>query len=227
MTAPLRAALIGFSGYGRTHYDLIQKMVQQGLMQLKAAVIINPDEVPDIVRACHEQGCTVYPTADSMWAAEQGRLDLVAIPAGIASHAPMSIAAMRVGAHVLVEKPVAGTVAEVDAIAEAARRYQRRVFVGFQDMYREDLHEIKGDLTMLANILQILRGQPALHCDLTIARVHTETIERIHRNHAIRDFDPVRVKRLQVNGQEHLVVEGLAEQLLALHETGELLREVE
>ena len=66
---------------------------------------------------------------------EAGRLDLCLIPTGIPWHARMTLAALAAGAHVLVEKPLAGSLSEVAAIRAAEQSTGRFVAVGFQDIY--------------------------------------------------------------------------------------------
>ena len=59
------------------------------------------------------------------------RPDLVCIATHADSHAPYALAALEAGAHVFVEKPLAATVADAQAVAEAARRRGRKVVVGY------------------------------------------------------------------------------------------------
>ncbi|HEX2099092.1 MAG TPA: Gfo/Idh/MocA family oxidoreductase, partial [Candidatus Synoicihabitans sp.] len=77
----------------------------------------------------------IYRDYESMLAEQAGRIDLCLIPTGIQWHARMTIAALRAGAHVLVEKPLAGSLAEVAEIQAAERATDRWVAVGFQDLY--------------------------------------------------------------------------------------------
>ncbi|MCD8482473.1 MAG: Gfo/Idh/MocA family oxidoreductase [Verrucomicrobia bacterium] len=55
----------------------------------------------------------------------------------------MAIAAMKAGANVLVEKPLAGTLQEVDAIQLTEQATGKFVAVGFQDIYASLTHRVK------------------------------------------------------------------------------------
>ena len=130
-----RLGLIGVSGYGRIHLDLVREFAGRNLVQLAAAVVINPREEQATVLELERQGCRIYPDDEAMWRREKGGIDLCMIPTGIHLHARMTIAALRAGANVLVEKPLAGSAAEVEAIRQAEKESGRFVAVGFQDVY--------------------------------------------------------------------------------------------
>ncbi|MDO5529650.1 MAG: Gfo/Idh/MocA family oxidoreductase [Paracoccus sp. (in: a-proteobacteria)] len=57
--------------------------------------------------------------------------DLVCIATYTQSHAEYAIAAMEAGAHVFVEKPLAGTAEDAQAVADCAARTGRKVVVGY------------------------------------------------------------------------------------------------
>jgi len=150
-------AIVGISGYGKIHLQLIQEQESKGALEFAAAVVINPQDEGAMVSTLRERGTKIYATFDEMLAAEAGRLDLCLIPTGIAWHARMTIAALRAGINVLVEKPLAGSLAEVDAIIDAAARSGRFVAVGFQDIYNPIVRTVKmrllaGDVGRLRSI---------------------------------------------------------------------------
>ena len=41
----IKVALIGISGYGRVHFNQMRQLVECGLAEIAAAVVINPDQV--------------------------------------------------------------------------------------------------------------------------------------------------------------------------------------
>ena len=58
-------------------------------------------------------------------------------------HAPLTIAALQAGKHVLCEKPMAGSLAECDAMIAAARAANRTLAVVFQYRYEATVQRLK------------------------------------------------------------------------------------
>ncbi|MCC5842756.1 MAG: Gfo/Idh/MocA family oxidoreductase [Verrucomicrobia bacterium] len=153
----MNIGIIGVSGFGARHYDDLLREVEQGNATAAAACIINPEEVLEKVARLRSLGCRIYDDVSSLFAAETGRLDLVLIPTGIATHRPFTEMALAAGAHVFVEKPAAPTVADVDAMIEAEANAGRRVFVGFQHRYDPLTRELQQRLHSgeLGRILEV------------------------------------------------------------------------
>ena len=141
-----RLALIGISGYGRIHLQLARECRDRGELDLVAVTVINPVEEAENIAELQAHGCSIYSDYEKMLAAHAGKLELCLIPTGIPWHARMTIAALRAGANVLVEKPLAGSVAEVEAIYAEEQRSGRFVAVGFQDLYEPGTTWLKEEL---------------------------------------------------------------------------------
>jgi predicted dehydrogenase len=67
--------------------------------------------------------------------AEHPELDAVIVVVPNFLHAPVTLAALAAGKHVLTEKPMATHVADATKMMEAAQKYQRVLQVGFQMRY--------------------------------------------------------------------------------------------
>jgi predicted dehydrogenase len=132
------AAIIGVSGFGGVHYQDLMRQVEQGHMKIIGATVINQEEEAEKCARLRELGCEIFGDYEEMLARLKGRIDLCLIPTSIHQHAPMTIAALRAGANVLVEKPAAATVSEVRAMQAAERETGRFVAVGFQTMYARE-----------------------------------------------------------------------------------------
>ena len=78
-------------------------------------------------------------------------LDVVHVLTPNSSHAPLTIAALEAGNHVMCEKPMAKTSEEAKAMIDAANRTGKKLTIGYQNRFRTDsqyLHTVceAGDL---------------------------------------------------------------------------------
>ncbi len=76
---------------------------------------------------------TTFADYDAMLA-DKG-LDAVIVAVSDQFHVPLAIKALEAGKHVLVEKPMATTVEDAEALVAAAERHQRIVLVGHEKRY--------------------------------------------------------------------------------------------
>ena len=141
-----RVALIGVSGYGTIYVQLLRAALRAGSVRLVAAVVINPEQTADTVAELRAGGTVIYPSSEEFFAKEAGRVDLCLIPTGIQWHARMTIAALRAGMNVLVEKPLAGSLEDGQAIRRAEAATGNWVAVGFQDIYALEAQWLKTQL---------------------------------------------------------------------------------
>jgi predicted dehydrogenase len=70
-------------------------------------------------------------------------LDAVAIATPVGTHAPLALAALQAGKHVLVEKPLAGSVRDAEAMVRAANDAQRILMVDHTFVYSGPVRKIK------------------------------------------------------------------------------------
>jgi len=140
---PVAVALIGVSGFADRHYRDLLDQVALGRVRLVAATVINPAEETEKCAHLRALGCTLHTDLAGMLAAHAGAIALCVIPTGIHLHAPMTIAALRAGANVLVEKPAAATIQDVRAMQAAEAASRRFVAVGFQNWYSAELPRMK------------------------------------------------------------------------------------
>lgn len=65
-------------------------------------------------------------------------LDVIHVCTPNKSHAEITIASLEAGKHVMCEKPMAKTVAEAQAMVEAAKRTGKKLTIGYQNRFRND-----------------------------------------------------------------------------------------
>ncbi|MBO5721855.1 MAG: Gfo/Idh/MocA family oxidoreductase [Lentisphaeria bacterium] len=140
---PIRVALVGLGSYGRSHLSRLRGMAQNNRIKVVALSEMNQDNIALVRETLDELQIKVYEQADVMFKELSGKVDLVILPVGIAQHAPLTVAALECGHNVLVEKPLAGSVAEGEKIVEAEKRCPGFVAVGYQNAYTRECLEAK------------------------------------------------------------------------------------
>jgi predicted dehydrogenase len=111
-----RAALVGTGAIGDAHVRAAESTA--GRVELVAAVDIDVERVKAF---CARTGIP-RPFSNYSEMLDQVRPDIVLVATPPGEHAAMSIAAMESGAWVLCEKPLCGSLAELDEIQETERR---------------------------------------------------------------------------------------------------------
>ena len=139
----LNAAIIGVSGFGVTHLNDLFREHEAGRVNFIAAVIHQNQVLPENLERIKALNVEIFEDYPSMFAKLAGKIDICCIPTGIALHRPMTEAALAAGANVFVEKPVAPTLADAEAMEEAARKAGKFVAVGYQTIYQPETRRIK------------------------------------------------------------------------------------
>ncbi|HHU39427.1 MAG TPA: Gfo/Idh/MocA family oxidoreductase [Propionibacterium sp.] len=117
-------AQVGVRGFGRIHLERIDRLVDLGRITLAATA--DPGGPPD--------------GRDVPWYEDLGQLlprhdvDIVSIATPIGTHAALSTAAMRAGAHVMLEKPPVASLTEFWRLLRTVKETGRAVQVGFQSL---------------------------------------------------------------------------------------------
>jgi predicted dehydrogenase len=143
MNQAVRFAVVGVLGYSRSHLRYVHTLAERGRGRLAASVMIDKDDHPDIVAEFKAANVRVFDNYAAMLKACQGEVDVVTLPVPIHLHAPMSIAAFQAGYHVYVEKPVAGSLSEVDEMIAAREASGVQCAVGFQQLYSPVYRRLK------------------------------------------------------------------------------------
>ncbi|TNU73127.1 Gfo/Idh/MocA family oxidoreductase [Miniimonas arenae] len=135
----LRIGIVGTGSIARAHVAAYQRFPDE------ARIVALVDPVPGrAARARDELGLAdaeVYEDASAMLVV--GNVDLVSIATPPATHAALTVAALDAGVHVLVEKPMAPSLEECDAMIAAAQRSGRVLSVVAQNRFRDDTATLK------------------------------------------------------------------------------------
>jgi predicted dehydrogenase len=201
-TAQLRAGVVGLGMMGRNHVRVWDEAIEG----VDLVAVADPDPAA-VSRATAGRRARGFDDAARMLAEEE--LDLVSIVAPTSLHLPVTLAALRAGANVLVEKPIAATRDEALAMMAAASEAGRMLTVGHIERFNPAIRELRRRLMdgELGRIFQIKAARlgpfPARIRDVGVVvdlaphdldimryligsepiRIHAETERRIHTEH--------------------------------------------
>ena len=198
----LRAGVIGLGMMGRNHVRVWDEAIEG--VDLVAVADPDPAAVGAATAGRHARG---FEDPERMFAEEE--LDLVSIVAPTSLHLPVALTALRAGANVLVEKPIAATREEAVEMIQASRDAGRMLTVGHIERFNPAIRELRRRLEAneLGRVFQInatrLGPFPARIRDVGVVvdlaphdldimrflvgsepiRIYAETERRIHTEH--------------------------------------------
>jgi UDP-N-acetylglucosamine 3-dehydrogenase len=199
---PLRAGVVGLGMMGRNHVRVWDDVVDEA----ELVAVADPDPAA-LKRATAGRRARGFADVERMLAEEE--LDLVSIVAPTSLHRAVTVAALRAGANVLVEKPIAATREEALEMIEAAEAADRMLTVGHIERFNPAIRELRRRLSAgeLGRIFQVsatrLGPFPARIRDVGVVvdlaphdidimrylvgsepvRIYAETERRIHTEH--------------------------------------------
>jgi predicted dehydrogenase len=132
----LSVAVFGAGTFGRNHLRIYRQLEQSGAGVRLAAIV---DTDPGTARKLREEeGLTVFPSPEEcLQACREGKLHLDAVSVCVPTSAHYSVAsqALAHGLDVLLEKPIAVTLAEADALVGQAAASRQILQVGLLERF--------------------------------------------------------------------------------------------
>ncbi len=134
---PVRVCLVGIGGFGGRHLANIRRLEEEGRVRLVAAVDRRVDDGGVL-------GPDVPMFGDLAQLEDAGPdVDVVVVSTPIDTHFDLALAALRMGADVLLEKPPVASLDQFDRLLEAAGAADRLVQVGFQSLGSHSLEVVE------------------------------------------------------------------------------------
>jgi predicted dehydrogenase len=145
---------VGIAGLGRSGWDIHAKALAGIPAYFTVVAVCDPDEARQ-QEAQERFECQSYSDYAGLVADELVDLMVIATPSQ--HHCDNAIAAMRAGKHVLVEKPMAPSLAEVDAMMAVAAETGQILTVNQNYRYAPDFQKVKEivESGVLGRIIQI------------------------------------------------------------------------
>jgi len=131
---------VGIAGLGRSGWNIHARLLEPlgDLYSIVAALDAREERRKE---AEERFGCRTYSDYDEMLGDEKIELMVVAMPSHL--HPPYTIKALEAGKHVVCEKPMAGSVAEADAMIEAGKKSGKTLIIFQNRRYSADYLKVK------------------------------------------------------------------------------------
>ncbi|MBU6423009.1 MAG: Gfo/Idh/MocA family oxidoreductase [Chloroflexota bacterium] len=137
MTDTLKVGVIGAGYWGP---NLIRNFNDAPGADVLAVADLQPQRLAPI----QKRYPSIQMTTDHRSILDDPKVEAVAIATPISTHRPLCEEAFAAGKHVLVEKPLAGTVADAEAIVAAARAARRTLMVGHTFVHNPAVSAVRG-----------------------------------------------------------------------------------
>lgn len=135
MNSPIRVGIIGCGGISNVH---IPPLMEMDFVRIAAVCDIKPDR---LAAAAKKTGAE--PMTDWQALVARDDIDMVHVLTPHYLHAPMAIAALNAGKHVLTEKPMASSIEDAEKMIAAADASPATLSVIFQNRYNPSTLELK------------------------------------------------------------------------------------
>jgi myo-inositol 2-dehydrogenase/D-chiro-inositol 1-dehydrogenase len=140
VSTDLNVAIIGLGGKGRSHAVNLARLPG---VRIAALGDISSEVVERARAELGGAAATSYGVTDVERILADPGVDAVVIATQHDSHRPLAVAAARAGKHLLVEKPLALTVEDCQAIVDAVEANRVQLVMGFQARHRYFVRLIK------------------------------------------------------------------------------------
>lgn len=143
MNKPLSVLIVGIGGYGKNYVDELLDREAQGDYQIVGMVDPYPEKSPRFAEI-REREIPLFPSMERFY--KEKTADYVCVSSPLQFHCQQTIMALRRGAAVLCEKPLAPTIQEGREMLKVQQNTGKPVGIGYQWSYSEAIQSLKKDI---------------------------------------------------------------------------------
>ncbi len=137
----LRVAIVGIGNISRLHFEGYLSFPER--CRIVALADILPERAEGSIHRLNLKGARAFASHTEMLAAMAGEIDLVSVCTPPYCHAEIAIDCLKAGCNVLVEKPMAASLEECDAMLAAERESGKILSVVAQNRFRDPIQALK------------------------------------------------------------------------------------
>lgn len=179
----------GILGAARVNERLLPAIVEAANAELVAIASRRPGAAAEILQQLAPEQTNVVTLDDPDALLAMTDIDAIYLPMANQEHAEWALKAINKGKHVLIEKPMALTVADIDAIEAAAKANNVIVMEGFMYVFHPQ-HDFVRSLIELGKIGEVRTVKTAFAFPMKAARTYRITRDIEHGGGAMWDIGP-------------------------------------
>ncbi|MCI0512693.1 Gfo/Idh/MocA family oxidoreductase [candidate division KSB1 bacterium] len=140
-------ALVGIGNYANHYLKILQKLEKEKIANLFCVFIRNREKYEDRIKELDQKGIVVYTSFERMLSYGQGKVDIVALPIASMDHAEFTHQAMASGYDVVLERPVAITIQDVDDLIQLQDETGRYCIVDNEFLYSSSINLLCNEMS--------------------------------------------------------------------------------
>ncbi|RAK05176.1 putative dehydrogenase [Halanaerobium saccharolyticum] len=136
-------AVVGVRNFADSYLHNIEELEAEGKIKLTAVVVKDQVKNAEKVRELRHKGIEIYSSYENLLKEAKTSVDVIGLPVSIPTHAEIAIKGMKAGFDILLEKPPAPTVQQLDAMIKTEKETGRFTSIGFQFIHSNTIRKIK------------------------------------------------------------------------------------
>lgn len=136
-------AVVGVRNFADSYLNNIAELEEEGEIKLTAVVVKDQIKNAKKVRDLRGRGIAIYNSYETLLKEAKASVDIIGLPISIPTHSRLAIKGMQAGYNILLEKPPAPTIQELDAMIKTEKETGKFVSIGFQFIHSTTIRKIK------------------------------------------------------------------------------------
>jgi len=140
-------AVVGVGNHAENYIKTIQKLERENIANLFCVVIRDRDKYAQQAAELDREGVVVYTSFERMLTYGKGKIDIIALPIASPDHFALAAQALSEDYDVIVEKPAAITIQEVDELLRLQEKTENYCIVANEFLYSTSINLLCNEIS--------------------------------------------------------------------------------
>ncbi len=136
-------AVVGVRNFAETHIDILLGLEDEEDVKLTAVVARNQKKNAEKIRELRKKGVKVFDSYEELLSEKRSYIDIITLPISIPTHEEAAVKGMKAGYDILLEKPPAPTISQIDRVKKVSKETGKFCSIGFQFLHSSPVRRLK------------------------------------------------------------------------------------